>query len=108
MKLPKINWKIRLQNPVFIAQVILSFFIPVLGYLGLNWSEITTWDSFFYVIFSAMSNPYCLSIAVLSVFNAITDCTTPGISDSENVLCMDCLFNKCTKHNNKQEDEPEK
>lgn len=42
MKL-KINWKLRLQNPMFYIQVILSFFIPVLGYLGLNWSEITTW-----------------------------------------------------------------
>ena len=94
----KLNWKIRLQNPMFYLQIILSFFIPVLGYLGLNWSEVTTWASFFDVIYAALSNPYCLSIAAVSVFNAIVDSTSPGISDSKHVLCLKCLFSDCDEH----------
>lgn len=97
----KINWKLRGQNPMFYVQVILSFFIPVLGYLGLNWSDVTTWDSFFHVVFSALSNPYCLSIAAVSVFNAIVDSSSPGISDSEHVLCLKCLFSDCEEHEHK-------
>lgn len=97
----KLNWKIRGQNPLFYIQVILSFFIPVLGYLGMNWSDVTTWDSFFHVVFSALSNPYCLSIAAVSVFNAVVDSTSPGISDSEHVLCLKCLFSDCEEHEQK-------
>lgn len=106
MKL-KINWKLRLQNPMFYMQVILSFFIPVLGYLGLNWSEITTWASFFDMVFAALNNPYCLSIAALSVFNAIVDSSSPGINDSQHVLCLKCLFSDCPEHEvNKEKEEP--
>lgn len=97
----KINWKIRGQNPMFYVQVILSFFIPVLGYLGMNWSDVTTWDSFLNIVFSALSNPYCLSIAAVSVFNAIVDSSSPGISDSEHVLCLKCLFSDCEEHEQK-------
>ena len=94
----KLNWKIRSQNPMFYIQIILSFFIPVLGYLGMNWSEVTTWSSFFHVILSAFGNPYCLSIAAVSVFNAVVDSTSPGISDSKHVLCLKCLFSDCDEH----------
>lgn len=106
----KLNWKIRSQNPMFYLQIILSFFIPVLGYLGLNWSDVTTWSSFFDVIMGALSNPYCLSIAAVSVFNAIVDSTSPGINDSKHVLCLKCLFDDCAEHEKVEEkpEEPEK
>lgn len=100
----KLNWKIRLQNPLFYLQILMSFFIPVLGYLGLNWSEVTTWGSFFDVIYDALSNPYCLSISLVSVFNAIVDSTSPGISDSKHVLCLKCLFGDCDEHEVKKEE----
>ena len=105
MKL-KLNWKVRAQNPMFYIQIILSFFIPVLGYLGLNWSDVTTWASFFDVILGALSNPYCLSIAAVSVFNAVVDSTSPGINDSKHVLCLKCLFDNCEEHE-QQEEKPE-
>ena len=104
----KLNWKIRSQNPMFYIQIILSFFIPVLGYLGLNWSDITTWSSFFDMVFAALSNPYCLSIAAVSVFNAIVDSTSPGIGDSEHVLCLKCLFSDCEDHEHKDEEKNNK
>ena len=96
--MPKINWKLRGQNPMFYIQVALSFFIPVLGYLGLNWSDVTTWGSFFDVVMGALSNPYCLSIALVSVFNAVVDSSSPGVSDSNHVLCLKCLFSDCEEH----------
>lgn len=104
----KLNWKIRCQNPMFFAQILLSFFIPVLGYLGLNWSDITTWNSFFHVVMSALSNPYCLSIAAVSVFNAIVDSTSPGIGDSKHVLCLKCLFDQCDNEEHEEKPENEK
>ena len=103
----KLNWKIRSQNPMFYIQIVLSFFIPVLGYLGLNWSEMTTWNSLFDMILAAFSNPYCLSIAAVSVFNAIVDSTSPGVSDSEHVLCLKCLFDNCEEHNEQEPKEKE-
>jgi uncharacterized membrane protein len=103
--MPKINWKLRGQNPMFYVQVALSFFIPVLGYLGLNWSDVTTWGSFFDVVMGALGNPYCLSIALVSVFNAVVDSSSPGISDSNHVLCLKCLFSDCEEHEHKKEPE---
>lgn len=100
----KLNWKIRSQNPMFYLQIVLSFLIPVLGYFGLNWSEMTTWGSLFDMLYDAFSNPYCLSIALVSVFNAVVDSTSPGIGDSEHVLCLKCLFSDCQEH---KEDEKE-
>lgn len=105
--MPKINWKVRLQNPMLYVQVALSFFIPVLGYLGLNWSDVTTWGSFFNVVLGAFGNPYCLSIALVSVFNAIVDSSSPGISDSKHVLCLKCLFSDCEDHEHKDEEPKE-
>ena len=108
MKL-NLNWKIRFQNPMFYLQIILSFMIPVLGYLGLNWSDVVTWDIFIQLIRDAFSNPYCLSIAAVSVFNAVVDSTSPGISDSEHVMCLKCLFGDCEEHEKvDDEEEPKK
>ena len=105
MKFPEINWKIRFQNPMFYFQIVLSFLIPVLAYMGLNWSDMTTWGAFFDLLKGAFSNPYCLSIAFLSIYNTIVDSSSPGISDSEHVLCMKCLFSNCDEHEKNEEPE---
>ena len=108
--MPKINWTIRKQNPMFYIQLILSIFIPILGYLGINWSDVTTWDTFFHVIIAAISNPYCLSIVAVSIFNTVVDTSSPGVNDSEHVLCLKCIFDDCEEHEQVEEkqEEPEK
>lgn len=108
--MPKINWTIRKQNPMFYVQLVLSVFVPVLAYLGINWSDVTTWDTFFQVILSAVSNPYCLSIVAVSIFNTIVDTSSYGVSDSNHVLCLKCIFDDCTEHEKVEEQpkEPEK
>ena len=105
----KINWTIRKQNPMFYIQILLSIFVPVLAYLGINWSDVTTWDTFFQVIVSAISNPYCLSIVAVSLFNTIVDTSSLGINDSEHVLCLKCIFDDCDDHEQHEEkqEEPE-
>lgn len=79
----KINWKVRLKNPIFIAQVILAILTPILAYVGLSFADITTWSTLLDLFVQAYSNPYLLGLVVVSVFNSITDPTVEGIADSE-------------------------
>jgi len=85
----KINWKVRFRNPQFIAQIVLAIFVPVLAYMGLTAQDLTTWGKVFTVIFEAVSNPYVLVLAVVSVYNSITDPTVSGLSDSKQALKYD-------------------
>lgn len=80
------NLKIRRQNIVFIAQVILSFLIPVLAYYGLKAEDITSWNRLLTIFLDAIKNPYVLTMAIVSVWNALTDPTTKGAKDNEKVL----------------------
>ncbi|MGV3265640.1 phage holin [Cytobacillus pseudoceanisediminis] len=78
-----INWKVRFKNPVFLAQLFLAFFAPILGYYGLTAQDLTTWGSVFNLLVGAFSNPYVLMLIVVSVWNAMNDPTTRGIEDSQ-------------------------
>ena len=85
----KINLKVRLKNPVFIAQIILAILTPILAYAGLTMQDITTWKALGDLIINALSNPYVLGLAGVSVWNAINDPTTKGVGDSVNALLYD-------------------
>ena len=84
----KMNWKVRFnrENIMFISQVIISVIVPILTYFGLQASDLTTWTKVGDTFISAISNPYVVVMALVSLFNAITDPTTKGISDSEKAL----------------------
>ena len=82
----KINWKVRIKNPVFWGQILLTIIVTILGYAGISGAEVTTWGKLFELIGMALSNPYCLFLVVVSVINAINDPTTKGISDSVQAL----------------------
>ena len=84
-----INIKVRFRNPVFIAQLILAVLTPILAYAGLTMQDLTTWKALGDLLFSAVKNPYVLSLVVVSVFNAVTDPTTAGVKDSERALTYD-------------------
>lgn len=83
-----INWKVRFnrKNIVFLAQVVISVCVPVLTYFGLQASDMTTWTKVWETLVQAVSNPYVVLMAVVSLFNAITDPTTKGLSDSKDAL----------------------
>lgn len=82
----KLNLKIRLKNPIFIAQIILAILTPILAYKGLTAQDITTWAKLGKLLLEAISNPYTVSLVAVSLFNAINDPTTTGISDSQQAL----------------------
>ena len=87
----KINWKIRFQNPLFIAQIIMSILVPLLSYVGLTVEDLTTWTKVFELLSQAIMNPYCLALIVISVYNTVIDPTTKGMSDSQRVIDKDKL-----------------
>ena len=85
----KINWKVRFKNPVFIAQLLLAILTPILAYAGLTVQDMATWQAIGNLLLGAISNPYVIGLVVISVFNALNDPTTTGITDSAKALTYD-------------------
>lgn len=81
-----INLKVRLKNPVFIAQLVMSVLLPILTYMGLTVEDLTTWKALGDVLLGAIQNPYVLGLIIVSVWNALNDPTTKGLSDSNEAL----------------------
>lgn len=77
------NLKVRFKNPIFIAQLILAIFTPILAYAGLTFQDLTSWTTLGNVLLDAISNPYVLGLIIVSIWNALNDPTTSGITDSE-------------------------
>ena len=82
----KINWKVRFKNPVFIANILLAIILPILAQLGMNWEDMTTWTALGGALLSAVKNPVIVVAVVVSVWNAVNDPTTAGISDSSQAM----------------------
>ena len=85
----KINWKVRFKNPVFLFQLILTAFAPVLAYTGLSWEGLTTWQSVGDLIIQSYSNPFLLGLVIIALYNQLTDPTTRGHLDSSQVMKYD-------------------
>ena len=81
-----INWKVRIKNPVFWVQIVLAVFTPILAYAGLTVEDMTTWAAVGNLIVGAVSNPYVIGLVIVSVWNAINDPTTSGVTDSVQAL----------------------
>lgn len=77
------NLKVRFKNPIFIAQLILAIFTPILAYAGLTFQDLTSWTTLGNILLNAISNPYVLGLIIVSIWNALNDPTTSGITDSE-------------------------
>lgn len=77
-----INWKVRVKNPLFWVQVLLAVLMPILAYMGLTVEDLTSWAILGTTLVEAVKNPYVLGLVVVSVWNAINDPTTAGVSDS--------------------------
>lgn len=80
------NLRIRFKNPVFLAQLLLAVFTPILAYAGLTAQDLTTWTALFVLIRDAVLNPYVLMLVVVSVWNALNDPTTAGVKDSAQAM----------------------
>lgn len=82
----KINWKVRLKNPVFWVQVAVAVVLPILAHLGLKWEDMTTWAALGGVLLDAVKNPVIVVAVIVSVWNAVIDPTTAGVGDSSLAL----------------------
>ena len=81
-----INWRVRIKNPVWWAQMVLAIFTPILAYAGLTAQDLTTWGALWDLLIQAVTNPYVLGLVVVSVWNAVNDPTTSGITDSTRAM----------------------
>ena len=82
----KINWEVRLKNPVWWFHVALAVVTPVLAYFGLTGADMTSWAKVWETILAAIANPYVVFLALVGAWNAINDPTTSGLSDSSRAM----------------------
>ncbi|MBQ3488504.1 MAG: phage holin [Clostridia bacterium] len=85
----KINWKVRLGNPVFWAQLAAAVVLPILAQLGLEWEDMDSWGALWAALAAAVKSPVILTAVAVSVWNAVNDPTTRGLSDSPRALSYD-------------------
>lgn len=81
-----INWKVRIKNPVFWAQVAVAIVAPILAGLGLQWQDMTTWAAFGDALMRAAMNPVIVVSVIVSLWGIINDPTTKGLSDSTQAM----------------------
>lgn len=80
------NLKVRIKNPIFWVQIMLAFLAPILAYFNITAADITSWAKLGELILNALSNPFiCFTIAQ-SIWSALNDPTTSGITDSANAM----------------------
>lgn len=82
----KINWKVRIKNPVFWVQVGSALLLPILAYFGLTWQDMTSWEAVGQILCKALGNPVVIASVIVSVWNAVNDPTTAGLTDSQRAL----------------------
>lgn len=84
-----INWKVRVKNVQFWIGLIGVIMSPILAYLNLSFSDLTTWESVGEIFVAFFTNPFLIGtvvMAVLSFIGVVTDPTTKGIEDSEQAM----------------------
>jgi len=88
----KINWQVRFANPTFWVGLIGAIGAPILAYLGIAASDLTTWESVGDAFIATATNPYLFALVTLSVLSflgVVVDPTTKGIADSARALSYD-------------------
>lgn len=84
-----INWKTRVKHPAFwigMAGVVVS---PILAYNGMEYSDLTTWQTVGDLAIGFVKNPYLVgstAMAVLGALGVAIDPTTAGVSDSKRAM----------------------
>lgn len=81
-----INWKVRFNNPTAIAQMVVSIFLPVLIYLGIDWQSLTTWASVGHALLDILRNPIAVVLIIVNLYMSMVDGTSTGLSDSAQAL----------------------
>lgn len=81
-----INWRVRIKNPAFWVSIAIAIVTPILAYFGLTAQDMTSWGAIWDVVVQAVSNPYVILTVAVSVYNAVIDPTSTGVTDSSRAL----------------------
>ena len=81
-----INLDVRFSNPQYWFMLAIAIVTPIVSYLGLNVSDITSWSVLIDMLGQAIMNPYLLVLVIVNVYNATIDGTTKGFKDSKMML----------------------
>ena len=84
-----INWTVRINNPMWWAQVIASIALPLIVGVGMSWEDMTSWTTLGSTLLAAMGNPVVVVSMLVSLWNTVTDPTTEGIGDSAQAMTYD-------------------
>lgn len=82
----KINWEVRIKNPVWWAQVAASIVLPLVVGMGATWEDMTSWETLLSTIAAALGNPVVVVTMLASLWAAVTDPTTKGLGDSAQAM----------------------
>ena len=74
----KINWKVRMKNPLFW----ISLGGVILTAMGESPEVFTSWGKVLQAVVALVSNPYLLGSVLLAAMGAVVDPTTRGLCDS--------------------------
>ena len=81
-----INWKVRLHNPTWWAQVVCAVVLPLVCGVGAQWSDMTSWVTLGSTLLSALDNPVVVVAMLVQLWTAVTDPTTKGTADSAQAM----------------------
>lgn len=81
-----INWTVRVNNPMWWAQVVASIVLPLIVGVGMEWADMTSWPTLGQTLLNALGNPVVVVSMLISLWNTVTDPTTEGIGDSAKAL----------------------
>lgn len=82
----QINWKVRLKNPTWWAQIACAVVLPLVVGTGAAWEDMTSWATLWQTLATALGNPVVVVTMAVSLWTAVTDPTTSGTSDSKSAL----------------------
>lgn len=84
-----INWKVRIQNPMWWIGLLSVIFMPVLSYMGITGEMLTSWQAVGDMLKTFAQTPFLIFAAILAALQFLgvnTDPTTKGLADSERAL----------------------
>lgn len=84
-----INWKVRIKNPLWWAQIAAAIVMPLIVGMGYEWQDMTSWGTLLDTLWAAVQNPVVLMSMLATLWAAITDPTTKGMGDSAQAMAYD-------------------
>lgn len=63
-------FKDRAKNPQFYIRIILISFLPILSYMGMGESDLTSWATLGQALIEFVKNPYLLGLYIVTLYQS--------------------------------------